>query len=157
MGLTISRWGPSAWNWLHVIAHTAPETPTDAERDAYREFLYAFASYLPCAKCRAHFQSFLTRHLQTTDAFATRASFVEFMNDAHNEVNARLGKRVYTLEEHYRVYRTPKAFVLPVKPLLLGTAVGALLIALRYSGLLCVTKPQDRTNVRAGASGGSRS
>ena len=29
------------------------------------------------------------------------------MNDAHNEVNRRNGKRVFTLAEHYRVYQRP--------------------------------------------------
>ena len=38
------------------------------------------------------------------DALRTRASIVKFLNDAHNEVNARTGKRLYTLEEHYQVY-----------------------------------------------------
>lgn len=40
----------------------------------------------------------------TDDALATRASIVSMLNDAHNEVNARTGKRVYSLEEHYDVY-----------------------------------------------------
>lgn len=38
------------------------------------------------------------------DALRTRASIVKLLNDAHNEVNARTGKRLYTLEEHYQVY-----------------------------------------------------
>jgi hypothetical protein len=29
---------------------------------------------------------------------------VSFLNDAHNDVNARLGKRVVSLEEHYHRY-----------------------------------------------------
>lgn len=41
----------------------------------------------------------------TADAFRSRDSLVMFMNDAHNEVNRRLGKREYSLTEHYAVYR----------------------------------------------------
>jgi hypothetical protein len=44
----------------------------------------------------------------TEDTLKTRSSIVKFLNDAHNEVNARTGKRVYTLEEHYRVYSFDK-------------------------------------------------
>ena len=33
---------------------------------------------------------------------------VALLNDAHNEVNARNGRRVYTYAEHCRVYRRPR-------------------------------------------------
>jgi hypothetical protein len=35
---------------------------------------------------------------------ATQGSIVKLLNDAHNEVNARCGKRVYSIDEHYAVY-----------------------------------------------------
>jgi len=38
------------------------------------------------------------------ETLSTKDSVVKLLNDAHNEVNVRLGKRVYTLEEHYDVY-----------------------------------------------------
>jgi hypothetical protein len=38
------------------------------------------------------------------ETLSTKESVVKLLNDAHNEVNVRLGKRVYTLEEHYDVY-----------------------------------------------------
>jgi chorismate-pyruvate lyase len=44
----------------------------------------------------------------TEDALGTRSSIVKLLNDAHNEVNARTGKRVYTLQEHYKVYSFKK-------------------------------------------------
>lgn len=34
----------------------------------------------------------------------SRADLVAFLNDVHNDVNRRLGKREFTLEEHYRAY-----------------------------------------------------
>lgn len=40
----------------------------------------------------------------TENTLQTRSSIVKLLNDAHNEVNARTGKRVYTLREHYQVY-----------------------------------------------------
>ena len=44
----------------------------------------------------------------TEDTLRTRSSIVKLLNDAHNEVNARTGKRVYTLDEHYQVYSFQK-------------------------------------------------
>lgn len=102
-GLHLSDWGPAAWNTLHAFAHTAPETlDADAQRD-WEAFLRLFAARIPCRTCRTHFGDFLQRRL-TPDALATRATLVALLNDAHNEVNARRGKRVYSLREHYVVY-----------------------------------------------------
>ena len=111
MGLTISEWGPAAWNTLHVVAHSYPTHPTSRQRDETWQFLHLFALHLPCPSCRQHFQSLLQSSVPTSDAtaFDSRESLVKFMNDAHNEVNVRLGKRIYTLEEHYRVYRPTKS------------------------------------------------
>lgn len=44
----------------------------------------------------------------TDETLHTRSSIVKLLNDAHNEVNARTGKRLYTLEEHYQVYSFQK-------------------------------------------------
>ena len=55
-----------------------------------------------CAFCR------LARRA-TPDALSGRAAVVRLLNDAHNEVNARLGKRVWTLREHYEVYSLERA------------------------------------------------
>lgn len=102
-GLTIGEWGPGAWNTLHVFAHSAPKELTSEEMQKFAWFLNTFAEYLPCPKCRRHFQGFLNRRM-TEDTLRARSSIVKLLNDAHNEVNARTGKRVYTLEEHYKVY-----------------------------------------------------
>lgn len=102
-GLALNEWGPAAWNTLHAMAHTAPERLSAQQQDEWMDFLRLFAVLLPCSKCHRHFEQFLSEHL-TPEAVATRVSLVALLNDAHNEVNARNGKRVYTLEEHYHVY-----------------------------------------------------
>lgn len=126
-GLTIDQWGPAGWNTLHVWAHFYPHAPTDAERDEMRALLYLFARHLPCPSCRQHFTSFLERRLDA-DALATRAALVALLNDAHNEVNARLGKRVYTLEEHLRVYTLRRRRPTTPPALLLVVATAALVV-----------------------------
>lgn len=103
VGLSIDRWGPSLWNWLHVVAHTYPVKPTQQQRMEAQIHLRMIAERIPCPTCRVHFHEFLNRRLDDA-AVSTRAAYVALMNDAHNEVNARTGKRCYTLEEHYRMY-----------------------------------------------------
>lgn len=107
MGLTLNEWGPSAWNMLHVVAHTFPRAPLDEDRQRMYDFLHLFALHLPCPSCREHFVELLKRNIPepTSEAFRCRDSLVMFMNDAHNEVNRRLGKREFSLTEHYAVYR----------------------------------------------------
>ena len=102
-GLTLDEWGRGAWNTLHVFAHTAPVELTTEERERFQTFLYTFAAYLPCPTCRRHFEDFLRRRVNE-QSLSTRASIVSLLNDAHNEVNARTGKRIYSLEDHYDVY-----------------------------------------------------
>ena len=106
-GLTLGEWGPGAWNTLHVFAHSAPKELTREEMQKFAWFLNTFAEYLPCPRCRRHFQEFLDRRV-TDETLHTRSSIVKLLNDAHNEVNARTGKRLYTLEEHYQVYSLQK-------------------------------------------------
>lgn len=37
-------------------------------------------------------------------SLATRLSIVKLLNDAHNEVNARTGKKIMSLTEHNNIY-----------------------------------------------------
>jgi hypothetical protein len=126
-GITIDRWGPAAWNTLHVVAHTYPRAPTEAQRAETRRFLQLFAAHLPCPTCREHFADFLRRRLDGDDApLASREGLVALLHDAHNEVNRRLGKRTLTLAEHMRLYARPTAPRCP--PALVVAAMTAVLV-----------------------------
>lgn len=148
MGITISEWGPGAWNTLHVISHTYPERPSDCEKRDMKQFLHLFASYLPCPTCRKHFETMLHESIPSwnSSALASRTALISFMNDTHNEVNKRLGKRTFTIQEHYDVYRLPGASyprdVLVVTLIALG-AFGVVTCLLR-SGALSRTTVLER-------------
>lgn len=125
-GLTIDKWGPGAWNTLHVVAHSYPKDPTRLQMTETRTFLLLFGKHLPCPSCRRHFLDLLQRNLDDR-TLASRATLVAFMNDAHNEVNQRLGKRTWTLEEHNRVYQRRQRAVAPSNLPLVAVG-GALLV-----------------------------
>lgn len=93
-----------------------------------RAFLHLFAQHLPCPICRKHFQALLEQSLDD-DALASRDTLVRFLHDAHNEVNLRLGKRVWTLEEHYRAYRPSSSEVRWEEGCILVLVVVCLVIA----------------------------
>ena len=105
-GTTLDVWGPAGWRVLHVFAHTAPAELDAAARADMAAFLRLFATHLPCPRCRRHFADFLDRRM-TDEALATRDALVVLLHDAHNEVNRRTGKRVWTLAEHRRAYARP--------------------------------------------------
>lgn len=127
-GITIDKWGPSGWNILHVMAHTWPRVPTASERENMKQFLKLFAKQLPCPSCKRHFLDYLEKN--GTDAvYASRETLVTFLNDAHNDVNRRLGKRQYSLKEHYAVYKrpSPKQSNTDVYLCLLASIIGGVL------------------------------
>ena len=108
-GCTIDKWGPATWNALHCFAHSAPKVLNDSEQARFRLMLDLVGEHLPCPTCRRHFKEYLEEHYVNA---MTREDLVEFLNDMHNSVNVRLGKRAFTLEEHYRAYR-PKRRRIP--------------------------------------------
>ena len=126
-GLALNEWGPAAWNTLHVVAHNYPLRPTRYDREATHKFLHLFARHLPCPACRKHFRALLAERIPspTSHAFDGRGSLVAFMNDAHNDVNERLGKKTFTLEEHMEVYSL-KPTIDPLRVTLLVCTVGGL-------------------------------
>ena len=80
---------------IHAIANGMPDETLSDPEDTW-QLLHLFANHLPCTTCGSHFRTFLTRRGMPQ----TRSSLVALLNDAHNEVNIRLGKRTYTLREH---------------------------------------------------------
>lgn len=106
MGVTIDRWGPSAWNTLHSFAYCAPATTSAEQQATWKSFLTTFGTLLPCPTCRKHFETYLNTNLKAS-TFTTRENLVRFLHDAHNDVNARTGKRLWTYEEHIAVYSRP--------------------------------------------------
>ena len=121
VGSHLQCWGPGGWIVLHAIAHGMPET-LPAPRDTWT-FLNLFADHLPCATCASHFRSFLARRTMPR----RRDALVALLNDAHNEVNVRLGKRTYTLEEHTRLFaaRPPPPPPLPPAVFLLVVVIAS--------------------------------
>ncbi|KAH6614765.1 thiamine diphosphate-binding protein [Chaetomium sp. MPI-SDFR-AT-0129] len=84
--------GRSSWTLLHSIAATYPPTPTPQEQSDIKGFLRLFSKLYPCWVCAEDFQ----QYLQTREVKAgSRAELGNWMCDAHNEVNRKLGKPTF--------------------------------------------------------------
>jgi hypothetical protein len=82
-------WGPHAWAFLHALAESFPDNPTQAQKDSAIQFLHHLAEVLPCESCRGHFASLLASFPPSVQ---TGNDFRRWANEAHNIVNRRLHK-----------------------------------------------------------------
>lgn len=96
-----ARWGRPAWIFLHEMAIAFPNQPTEQDKENAKQFLKYLATMLPCAQCKKEFAAFLNMNPPTVD---NACNFQTWLFDAHNHVNQRLGKPVFTREQYRRQY-----------------------------------------------------
>jgi hypothetical protein len=91
------------WETLHYAAYQCPE-PFIERAHALVGLARGYAALLPCAECRGHFSALLEAHPPEIAAQQGREGFARWTVDAHNAVNARLGKPLFTYDQAARRY-----------------------------------------------------
>lgn len=109
----VENWGPNAWRYLHSISLSYSKNPTVNEKVRMKAYLFEFAHFLPCKLCSNDFLKFLETHLTEIDVdsqkeLKSRENFVMFIIDAHNYVNKKLNKKVYTYEQAVKMITTTR-------------------------------------------------
>jgi hypothetical protein len=89
-----SMWGPGMWFVLHLSAVRYPERPTAADKKNYAAFVRSLQYVLPCDGCCKGFQKILEITNFGAAHLANRNALFKWTVDAHNLVNAKVGKRV---------------------------------------------------------------
>ena len=90
-------WGPLGWMTLHSTAFAYSENPSPSERDLMYAWLDMFRDTITCPSCQGHFRTMLaTYRAQFPNMLASRHEFIMFTFRAHNAVNKRLNKPVYS-------------------------------------------------------------
>ena len=103
--LSIKKWGPAAWRFLHTISFTYSNSPTEEEKKTMYYFLHFFSKVIPCTKCRTDFESYINETLTLgSKHLNTKETLIAYINDSHNYVNRKIGKREYTLDESKNKY-----------------------------------------------------
>ena len=102
-----SVWGPLGWMTLHSMASLYPDEPTGSEKALMNTWLDLFASTITCPSCQGHFQETLEVYRSRFPGMLeSRAAFLMFTFRAHNSVNQRLRKPIYsTVAECFEVLR----------------------------------------------------
>jgi hypothetical protein len=85
-----ATWGPYVWKGLHAIAAQC-DIANDGE--GFWNYLTNLANVLPCETCKKHMQSYIASNPKPA------SQFFEYTVAFHNNVNARLGKKLINAEE----------------------------------------------------------
>lgn len=91
-------WGSHGWKFLHAVTLVYPNKPSNREKKEYKEFFTTIGNVLPCYGCREHYQKNLKKFPLTDDILSSQKTLVKWLIDLHNDVNKRLGKKVFTGE-----------------------------------------------------------
>jgi len=85
---------------LHSTAFAYSENPSNSERELMTSWLDMFRDTITCPSCKGHFTLLLENYrAMFPNMLANRHEFVIFTFRAHNTVNRRLNKPVYSSVE----------------------------------------------------------
>ena len=89
------------WHVIHATAFTYPVQPTAADRQQYSQFLRSLGDVMCCKDCQRHFRQMLR---EFPPDFSSARALSEWTVDAHNRVNARLGKPEWSYKRAVQEY-----------------------------------------------------
>ncbi|KDN61652.1 putative Erv1/Alr family protein [Colletotrichum sublineola] len=95
--------GRGTWQLLHSIAATYPEKPSPAQKEDLRGFMRLFSKLYPCWVCAEDFQSYMQKEQIRVEG---RNEFGNWLCQAHNEVNRKLGKKEFDCSKWEERWRT---------------------------------------------------
>ncbi|KAL5118457.1 Flavin-linked sulfhydryl oxidase of the mitochondrial IMS [Pleosporales sp. CAS-2024a] len=95
--------GRSSWTLLHSMTATYPMQPTPQLQSETKSFLSTFGKLYPCWVCAQDFQSWMAHN---TPRVSSRNEFGTWMCEAHNAVNAKLGKETFDCTKWEERWRT---------------------------------------------------
>lgn len=101
------KWGPLGWATLHSVAAAYPDSPTEYEKEMLSRWIKSFNETILCPSCMKHFADMLGDYAQKhPDWRNSRKDFSQFVFRAHNTVNVRTRKPVYTFQQSIEHLRT---------------------------------------------------
>ena len=90
-------WGVSTWRLFHTMAARIREESYPYLKGQLLAVVKQICYNLPCPECARHATQFMRNvHLAS---LPNKTVFISMLFQFHNSVNARLGKRQYTLED----------------------------------------------------------
>ena len=104
-----TKWGPTYWNYIHMITLHYPTNPTKKVRDNNFYLVKNFMNTLPCPACKNEIKKLvLDKNLQIS--LESRDQFVRYFWNIHNKVNAKLNKAQITFSHFNKLYSSNASF-----------------------------------------------
>jgi hypothetical protein len=101
------KWGPMGWVTLHSVAAAYPDSPSEYEKEMLSRWIKSFRDTILCPSCMKHFTDMLGNYeLKHPDWRNSRKNFMQFVFRAHNTVNVRTHKPVYSFAQSMEALRT---------------------------------------------------
>jgi hypothetical protein len=111
-GLITKIWGPGAWEFLHSVTFGYPVSPTDKEKQNYKDFFMGVGDILPCGHCRDSYKIFITENdtLIDDNVLNSRDGLTEWLYQIHEKVNNKLDDKYnLTYEDVQKKYESYRA------------------------------------------------
>jgi hypothetical protein len=102
-------WGPATWTLFHTLAEKVNDADFNAVKGDLFSFIKRICFNLPCPDCASHATQIISK--VNADNFANKQQLKMFLLNFHNSVNARTGKRPFTVEELNSKYIRANTFV----------------------------------------------
>jgi hypothetical protein len=99
----IQKWGNATWYLFHIIAEKMTDDIFNKESVNLIGLLRQICNTLPCPDCANH----ATKYFQKVnfDLIKNKEDFKIFIFDFHNQVNTRVNKPKFTIEELNNKYK----------------------------------------------------
>jgi len=97
--------GRSSWTLLHTMAASYPERPSLQQQSDAKSFVSSLSRLYPCYWCASDFQKWMNE-ARNAPRVSNRAEFGQWLCEAHNEVNRKLGKEEFDCTKVDERWRT---------------------------------------------------
>lgn len=92
-------WGPYVWYNFHILSYAY----NDSDQEKYKVMFKSIPYIIPCLTCKEHLKRSFIKS-SPNDNIIDRKSIIEWLNNLHNIVNKRLGKKIITLNRAEKIY-----------------------------------------------------
>jgi len=102
-----NEWGPSAWNFLHMVTFGYPQDPDNNTKDHYKQLFSNLRYTLPCSHCRKSYIE-LYKYINIDEYLDSREGLTFWLFIIHNLVNRKLKRDLVNFEDvvlQYENYR----------------------------------------------------
>ena len=106
---TKDTWGPAIWTLFHTLAEKVNDENFHEVKTDLFGFIKRICFNLPCPDCAAHATQIISK--VNPSSFNNKQQLQMFLFNFHNSVNARVGKRAFTIEELNAKYSRANTFV----------------------------------------------